>query len=79
MSEESSKSKLTQLLYIICISIIIIVAIDFINCNFSLPFSILNKQKEELTQVCKDSETSSYNTLIILLNTIIALKTKIDD
>jgi hypothetical protein len=79
MSEESPKSKLTQLLFIICISIISIVAIDFINCNFSLPFSILNKQKEELTQVCKDSETSSYNTLIILLNTIIALKTKIDD
>lgn len=79
MSEESPKSKLTQLLFIICVSIISIVAIDFINCNFSLPFSILNKQKEELTQVCKDSETSSYNTLIILLNTIIALKTKMDD
>ena len=79
MPEEPTKSKLTQLLFIICISIISIVAIDFINCNFSLPFSILNKQKEELTQVCKDSETSSYNTLIILLNTIIALKTKIDD
>lgn len=79
MPEEPTKSKLTQLLFIICVSIISIVAIDFINCNFSLPFSILNKQKEELTQVCKDSETSSYNTLIILLNTIIALKTKIDD
>lgn len=79
MPEEPTKSKLTQLLFIICVSIISIVAIDFINCNFSLPFSILNKQKEELTQVCKDSETSSYNTLIILLNTIIALKTKMDD
>lgn len=79
MPEDSPKSKLTQLLYIICISIISIVAIDFINCNFSLPFSILPNQKNELTQVCKDSEKNSYDTLIILLNTIIALKTKMDD
>lgn len=60
-------------------SIIGIVAIDFINCNFKLPFSILGDQEKVVSEVCKDSEKNSYDTLIILLNTVIALKTRMED
>lgn len=60
-------------------SIIGIVAIDFINCNFKLPFSILGGQEKVVSEVCKDSEKNSYDTLIILLNTVIALKTRMED
>lgn len=79
MEDKTTKSNLNRLLFIISMSIISIVAIDFINCNFNLPFSILSNQKENITEVCKDSEKNSYDTLVILLNTVIALKTRIDD
>jgi hypothetical protein len=74
-----SKNSLNNLLFIVSLSIIGIVAIDFINCNFKLPFSILGNQESVVSEVCKNSEKNSYDTLIILLNTIIALKTRMED
>ena len=62
-------STLNKLIFIICFSVIAFVGIGFINCNFITPSS----------PTCKESERRGYETLLTVLTTIIALRTKIDD
>lgn len=76
--------KLNDLVFIICVSIIAIIGINFINCNFSLPFSfygnsLIGNIKKPLDEKCKNSDKNAYDALFVLLNTVIALKTRMDD
>jgi hypothetical protein len=76
--------RINDLIFVICVSIICLITINFINCNFSLPFSfygnsIIGNIKKPLDDRCKDADKNAYDALIILLNTFIALKTKMDD
>jgi hypothetical protein len=74
--------KLNNLIYIIVISVICFIGLNFINCNFTLPFSLYgnslsNSGKNLLNVNCSDSDKKAYDALFVLLNTVIALKTKL--
>src|SRR6056300_2047710 len=77
-------SILNKLIFIICCSIIGFVGVNFISCNFMLPGTI-NKAnvKGELKNPppldCKESERRGYETLLTILTTVIALRTKVED
>jgi hypothetical protein len=76
--------KLNNLIFIICVSFICIIGLNFINCNFSLPFSLYGNSlygniKKPLDDRCGESDKKAYEALFLLLNTIIALKTKIEE
>jgi hypothetical protein len=84
--EESSNKNhpLTRLIYIICISIVGFVGINFFACNFMIPGTInsanvLGGLKNPPPLDCKESEKKGYDTLLGILTTIIALKTKMED
>jgi hypothetical protein len=73
-----------NLVFIICVSIICFIGINFINCNFSLPFSfygnsLIGNIKKSMDEKCLDSDKKTYDALFMLLNTVIALKTRMDD
>ena len=77
-------SILNKLIFFICCSVIGFVGINFIACNFMIPGTI-NKAnvKGELKNPppldCKESERRGYETLLTILTTVIALRTKLDD
>jgi hypothetical protein len=77
-------SLLNKLITTVCVSTIGFVGLNFVACNFMLPGS-MNKAnvKGELKNPppldCKESERRGYDTLIVLLTTVIALRTKIED
>ena len=77
-------SILNKLIFAVCCSIIGFVGINFIACNFMVPGTI-NKAnvKGELKNPppldCKESERRGYETLLTILTTVIALRTKLDD
>jgi len=77
-------SILNKLIFIICCSVIGFVGINFIACNFMVPGTI-NKAnvKGELKNPppldCKESERRGYETLLTILTTVIALRTKVED
>jgi hypothetical protein len=76
--------KLNNIIFIICVSFICIIGINFINCNFSLPFSLYGNSlygniKKPLDEKCSESDKRAYDALFLLLNTVIALKTKMED
>ena len=78
------KLNLNKLIFIICCSVIGFVGIKFVACNFMVPVTI-NKSnvKGELKNPppldCKESERRGYETLLTILTTVIALRTKLED
>ena len=77
-------SILNKLIFIVCCSIIGFVGVNFIACNFMVPGTI-NKAnvKGELKNPppldCKESERRGYETLLTILTTVIALRTRVED
>jgi hypothetical protein len=77
-------SLLNKLIFIICCAVIGFVGINFVACNFMVPGTI-NKAnvKGELKNPppldCKESERRGYETLLTILTTVIALRTRVED
>jgi lipopolysaccharide export LptBFGC system permease protein LptF len=81
---DSRKKTLTNLIFIICISIIGFTGVNFISCNFLVPGSINNANvngnlKNPPPLDCKESERRGYEVVLTVLTTIIALKTRMED
>ena len=81
---DNRKKTLTNLIFIICVSIIGFTGVNFISCNFLVPGSInranvMGRLKNPPRIDCKESERRGYEAILTLLTTIIALKTKIED
>ena len=81
---DDRKKVITNLIFIICMSIISFIGINFISCNFLIPGSI-NRASVlgglvNVPQLnCEESERRGHETLMMLLTTVIALKTKMED
>lgn len=74
---------LSRLIFIVCISIIGLVVLNFISCSFMIPGSIqrshlLGGLKTIPSLDCKETQKGGYETLITVLTTVIALKAKFD-
>ncbi len=83
-AEKKSSSILNKLIFIVCCSIIGFVAGNFITCNFMIPGTInhanvLGGLKNPPPSDCKESERRGYDTLLAILTTVIALKTKLEE
>jgi hypothetical protein len=81
---DNRKKILTNLIFIICLSIIGFTGITFISCNFLIPGSIHRANvngdlKNPPPLDCKESERKGYDAILTLLTTIIALKTRMED
>ena len=77
-------STLNKLIFIVCCSVIVFVGATFINCNFMIPgttnsANLLGGLKNPPPTDCKESEKRGYETLLGILTTIIALRTKLED
>ena len=77
-------SILNKLICIVCCSIIGFVGVNFIACNFMVPGTIsranvLGGLKNPPPLDCKESERRGYETLLTILTTVIALRTKVED
>ena len=77
-------SVLNKLIFVICCAIIGFVGINFISCNFMLPGSMNEanangKLKNPPPLDCKESERRGYETLLTILTTVIALRTKVEE
>jgi hypothetical protein len=82
--EKNRGSILNKLIFIICCSIIGFVGINFIACNFMVPGTINNANvlgglKNPPPLDCKESERRGYETLLTILTTVIALRTRLED
>jgi len=78
------KINLTKLIYIVCFASISFVGVNFIACNFMIPGSIISANvlgglKNPPPLDCKESERRGYETLLTILTTVIALRTKMED
>jgi len=78
------KLSLTKLIFIVCFASIMFVGVNFISCNFMLPGSMnrANAKGELKTPPpldCKESERRGYETLLTILTTVIALRTKVEE
>ena len=78
------KSYLNKLIYIVACSSIGLVGLSVITCSFMIPGSInranvLGGLKNPPPLDCKESERRGYETLLAILTTVIALKTRMDD
>ena len=83
-TERRKTPLLNKLILIVGCSIVIFVGLNFLSCNFMLPGSIqhansLGILKNPPPTDCKESERRGYETLLTVLTTVIALKTKMDD
>ncbi len=77
-------SLLNKLIFIICCSIIVFVGSNFIACNFMIPGSIIHANvlgglKNPPPSDCNESQKRGYETLLTILTTVIALRTKVED
>ena len=77
-------SLLNKLIFIVCCSIIGFVGVNFIACNFMVPGTIsranvLGGLKNPPPLDCKESERRGYETLLTILTTVIALRTRVED
>ena len=82
--EKKHGSILNKLILVICCSVIGFVGMNFIACNFMLPGSMNEaNDKGELQNPppldCKESERRGYETLLAILTTVIALRTKVEE
>lgn len=78
------KILLTRLIFTVCGAIILFVGINFAACNFVLPGSINKRNLEGNLKNpppidCTESERRGYETLLTILTTVIALKTRLED
>lgn len=78
------KLNLTKLIFIVCFAAIGFVGVNFIACNFMIPGSIttsnvLGGLKNPLPLDCKESERRGYETLLSILTTVIALRTRVEE
>jgi hypothetical protein len=78
------KLNLSKLIFIVCISAVGFVGLNFIACNFMIPGSIISANvlgglKNPPPLDCKESERRGYETLLAILTTVIALRTKVED
>jgi hypothetical protein len=81
---DNKKKILTNLIFIICLSVIGFIGINFVSCNFLIPGSInqanvMGGLKNPPPLDCKESERRGYEVLLTLLTTVIALKTRMED
>ena len=77
-------SILNKLIFIVCCAVIVFVGVNFVSCNFMLPGTINSANvKGDLKNPppldCKESERRGYETLLTILTTVIALRTKVED
>ena len=77
-------SILNKLIFIICASIIGFVGLNFIACNFMIPgttnhANLLGGLKNPPPTDCKESERRGFETLLTILTTVIALRTRVED
>jgi hypothetical protein len=77
-------SILNKLIFIICCAVVGFVGMNFVACNFMLPGSMNEANaKGELQNPppldCKESERRGYETLLTILTTVIALRTRVED
>jgi hypothetical protein len=77
-------SILSKLIFVICCSVITFVGVNFITCNFMIPGTItyanlLGGLKNPPPSDCNESQRRGYETLLTILTTVIALRTKLDD
>jgi len=75
---------LNKLIFIICCAIIGFVGLNFISCNFMIPGTInranaLGGLKNPPPLDCKESERRGYETLLTILTTVIALRTRVEE
>lgn len=75
---------LNKLIFAICCSIVGFVGVNFFACNFMIPGTINTdnvngKLKNPPPLDCKESERRGYETLLAILTTVIALRTKVED
>jgi hypothetical protein len=82
--EKKRGSLLNRLIFIVCCSIIGFVGINFVACNFMIPGTInkanvLGGLKNPPPLDCKESERRGYETLLAILTTVIALRTKVEE
>ncbi len=78
------KLNLTKLIFIVCFFTIAFVGLNFISCNFMLPGSmnqanVRGELKNPPPLDCKESERRGYETLLTVLTTVIALRTKVEE
>ena len=81
---KKQSSLLNKLIFIICCAVITFVGVNFISCNFMLPGSMNQanangKLKNPPPLDCKESERRGYETLLTILTTVIALRTRVED
>jgi hypothetical protein len=81
---DNRKKILSNLIFIVCISIVGFVAINFISCHFLIPGSIIRANvmgglKNPPPIDCRESERRGYEVLLTVLTTVIALKTRMED
>jgi hypothetical protein len=77
-------SLLNKLIFIICCAVISFVGLNFVACNFMVPGTIsranvLGGLKNPPPLDCKESERRGYETLLTILTTVIALRTRVED
>ena len=77
-------SLLNKLIFVICVSIISFVGLNFVACNFMIPgttnhANLLGGLKNPPPTDCKESERRGFETLLTILTTVIALRTKIEE
>ena len=82
--EKKHGSILNKLIFIICSSIIGFVGVNFVACNFMIPGTInkenvLGELKNPPPLDCKESERRGYETLLTILTTVIALRTRVEN
>jgi hypothetical protein len=81
---KKQSSLLNKLIFIICCSVIGFVGVNFIACNFMVPGTInranaLGGLKNPPPLDCRESERRGYETLLTILTTVIALRTRVED
>ena len=77
-------SLLNKLIFIICCAVIGFVGLNFVACNFMIPGSInhanvLGGLKNPPPSDCNESQKRGYETLLTILTTVIALRTRVED
>lgn len=81
---KKQSSLLNKLIFIICSSIIGFVGLNFVACNFMIPgttnhANLLGGLKNPPPLDCKESERRGFETLLTILTTVIALRTRVED